>query len=138
MDQILSSNVEGIYASDQIPHNISTGKFYIINSDPADSSGKHWVSIFFPPNSLPEFFDSLGKCPSFYSYYIVESLIKYNPQGFIHNYKRIQSKYSCCCGVYCLFYIYFRCENVSFQDILRKFGGDFQINDNIIMNFFGF
>lgn len=135
-DEILISMFKGIYSSNKIPYDNPSGKFFIINTEPSWGSGKHWVSIYFPLDSLPEFFDSLGKCPSFYCNYILDFLIENSALGFVYNCRRIQKKYSSCCGLYCLYFAYHRSRNVHFKDILKKFNNTLEHNDSIVQDFF--
>lgn len=135
-DEILLPMFQGVYASNRIPEHNPLGKFFIINTEPSWSPGKHWVSIYFPFHSLPEFFDSLGKCPSFYSNYILDFLIENSAVGFVYNYKRIQNVYSSSCGMYCLYFAYHRSRNVYFKDILKKFSSsNLGYNENIVQDF---
>ena len=72
-DEYLFSEIGGVLPEDMLPKNIS-GKCYIVNSDPSYLPGEHWIAIYFPSQSVPEFFDSLGKTPSYYSNSIVSFL----------------------------------------------------------------
>lgn len=125
----------GIFPMDMIPQDTSI-QILIINSDPSYSPGKHWVSIFIPDNSMPEFFDSLGKCPSRYSHFILDFLIENGPKGFISNKNRLQSPNSSLCGLYCLYFVYHRMKNYSFDEIIERFSYNFKENDDVVINFF--
>lgn len=134
-DENLLKKVHGIFPVDKIHCDKPSGKFFIINTDPSYCEGKHWVSIYFPLNSLPEFFDSLGKSPSFYSNYILEFLIQNSAHGFVYNSKHIQKPFSSSCGLYCLYFIYFRSKNYSYENILKKFNNNSEENDCIVKRF---
>ena len=62
----ISQNVAefgGAIPSDAILHTVRN-RFYIVNTEPSHLPGSHWVCIY--NGKVPEFFDSLGKDPSFY------------------------------------------------------------------------
>ena len=66
-DPVASSCFLGVFASDQLPSKISTyPSGLIVNTDPIDKPGQHWVAMYFP-NEGEEFFDSYGFPPSFYT-----------------------------------------------------------------------
>lgn len=130
-DDVLAPQFQGVFAANKIPCNNPSGKFFIINTAPSFHKGEHWVSIYFPVNSQAEFFDSLGKCPSFYSNYILDFLIENSSNGFVYNHKRIQKPFSSSCGLYCLYFAYFRCRNVSFQNILNVFSSSNSVGNDI-------
>jgi hypothetical protein len=40
------------------------------------------------------------------------------------------------CGLYCLYFLYYRVRNVSYEDIVKRFSGDVYHNDSIVINFY--
>ena len=125
-----------VFPSDNIPNNTENRRFFIINTDGISSPGSHWVSIFLPENSEAEFFDSLGRCPSYYSQFILDFLIEHSPRGFIYNYKRLQPPNSSTCGLYCLYFLYYRTKNISFQEILKYFEDILENNDKKVIKLY--
>jgi len=124
-----------VFPLDLLPKFNHDRQYMIINTEASHLPGKHWVSIYFPRDSKAEFFDSLGQCPSSYSHFILNFLIENAPKGFIYNRKRIQKPFSISCGIYCLFFLYFRNRNVSFVKIMSYFKNDFEKNEKKV-NFF--
>lgn len=135
-DDLLLLNAGGVFAVDKLPKKISSKKIFIINTDPSFLPGKHWVAVFFPSNSLPEFFDSFGKPPSHYHQSIFNFLIEHNSRGFAYNSKCLQSAQSSHCGLYCLYFLHFRIRGYSFNAILERFGLNLNHNDLIVSDFF--
>lgn len=135
-DNLLLYNAGGVFPVDKLPHGSFSKKIFIINTDPSFLPGKHWVAVYFPSNSLPEFFDSFGKAPSHYHERIFNFLIEQNSNGFVYNSKRLQSPLSSYCGLYCLYYLYFRIRGFSFENILERFGQNLHHNDLIVSDFF--
>lgn len=123
----------GIYPINKIPRNRDLNKqFIIINSDPAYLPGEHWFCIYFPDSGIPEFFDSLGNFPNYYS----TDLLSILGAKFIYNCQRIQPKHSSTCGLYCLYYIYHRFKGLNFVEILQDFSNYLDYNDNIVVKFY--
>lgn len=121
---------------DKLPTYVDGESLYIINSDMHFDPGKHWISIYFPKDSHAEFFDSFGKCPSYYSHFLIDFLIENSPQGFIYNYKGIQYPPSPNCGLYCIYFLWERIHGITFNKFITKFSRDLKENDILVQNFF--
>lgn len=125
-DQCLKVNFRGIFARDRVPRCLLPG-FYIWNTGLFASAGEHWVAIYVTEDHNVEFFDSFGKSPKFYGWDISQS-INYNK-------KPLQSLDSDVCGMYCLFFLYFRCRGLNMDAILANFGSNRRENDNFVKQF---
>ena len=87
----------GVYASDRLPISPRNG-VYIINLDPSNLPGSHWVAVYLR-NHLAEYFDSYGLLP------FVPNIINFlKTFTVIHNRVQIQSFRSDICGEYCCLY----------------------------------
>ena len=126
----------GIFPIDKIPLKILVNQYLIINTDPSYLPGKHWVVLFSPLNSLPEFFDSMGKCPSSYSYAMVDYLIRNSGRGFVGNNVRLQKEESASCGLFCLYYIYYRMRGYCFEEIVKRFSRNEEQNECEVVKFY--
>ena len=78
----------------------------IVNTDPSNKPGTHWVAFFMEKSnkqisSTLEFFDSYGLHPSAYSFNVTNFNIIYNKET-------LQSISSNVCGHYCMLYLYLR------------------------------
>lgn len=135
-DTFLRHNAGGVFSVDTLPKKDISKKCFVINTDPSFLPGKHWVAVFFPSKSLPEFFDSFGKSPSHYSDSILNFLIEKNSRGFVYNSKCIQSTHSSYCGMFCLYYLYFRIRGIRFEKVLERFGKNLEHNDLIVSDFY--
>ena len=108
---------------------------YIVNTEPSNKRGSHWVCFYFAKDSYPEFFYSLGESPAFYDLDFQTFLLR-NGKCFIHNVKRIQSYGSSLCGLYAVYFIWHRFMKESFEKILGHFSDNLDKNDNIIQSEF--
>ena len=111
IDELLSSNSVSI---------TNLPKIFIVNTDPHDLPGKHWVCIFIPYRGPIEFFDSLGKHPRDYSKLFEDFMYTYSSE-FVYNKTPLQSNWGTTCGHFCLFFSIHRCRNVSMYNIINKF-----------------
>ena len=92
----------GVFASDKIPQVINQfPASFVVNTDPSDKPGEHWVAFHVPKEDVLEFFDSYGQHPS-----------KYGFQDFIRRFSTviwnavtIQSPTSNVCGQYCIYFL---------------------------------
>jgi hypothetical protein len=109
-------------------------KFFIVNTDPRNKPGKHWICIYVDKESC-EFFDSLGRHPSYYHNTFVYFLINNGPR-FSYNSKRIQNFGSNLCGEYCVQFAILRSNGYSMNDILARFSNNFEMNDVLAVNFY--
>ena len=120
----------GVVALDQLPLIITKPSIYIVNSDPANKPGRHWFALFF--TTVNEHFDSAG----FYPNPTLEAkLIAHGPK-FQYNDRRVQAFHSETCGLFCLFYCYFRCRGYSFRKIMKMFSDNLQLNEHIVEYFY--
>ena len=71
----------------------------ILNTDPKDLPGTHWLALYATQSGRIELFDSFGFFPSMYG---IDSL---NPLHLLYS---LQSRSSSVCGHYCIVYIYLR------------------------------
>lgn len=94
----------------------------ICNTDPAWLPGEHWIAFYFPKNDVPEFFDSFGHLPRFYSQDFVSFLMQNSKNGtFKVNQWKIQTSESNLCGLYCVLYALSKSCNHSFFHFLCQF-----------------
>lgn len=131
---IFDKNFGGVYALNTLPSHPSPGYAYIINTDPINRPGTHWVAIYLHhnPNMVPEFFDSLGKKPKSKHFFEFLSAYPY----FIYNNVQLQSPLSTLCGAYCLYFICERLRGQTFVEIISKFNWEnLGANDNYVKNY---
>jgi hypothetical protein len=121
----------GVLPADKLPvWVLDRPKYYVVNVDPSNKSGKHWVVFYM--DTLCEYFDPIGHPPEFYHKEWQNFLIRNGPK-YLMNTTRIQNFNSDKCGDYCIYYCKLRCRNVSMHSILSLFcGKSLEENDEII------
>lgn len=99
----------GTFARDQLP-NLDNEKrpfALILNTDPAEQEGTHWLALFAHDRGL-ELFDSYGLSPSLYGF----------PDSYRHSSRSIQALGSSVCGHYCLLFLFYRSRGRSFDSTI--------------------
>lgn len=129
-DPFIRQMYGGVKAIDQLDILPKEPSIYIINHDPSTEPGTHWIALFI--DSTPEHFDSLGHYPinSLQNYIII------NGPNYIVNTKRVQSYTSNSCGIFCLFFSYFRCRGYSFNEIMHMFSDNLVVNEFVVQSFY--
>lgn len=124
------SQFGGVFPADEI-YNLQKNKFYIVNADPSFMPGTHWLAMYM--SDVPEFFDSLGKSPSFYHIEFEYALINRGP-NYIYNARRVQNYGSDMCGMYCIYYVLKRSAEFSMRYIVNEFDS-LDYNDNMVREY---
>jgi hypothetical protein len=124
----------GVVPYDKLPmKRIRRPCSFIINTQKSTEPGEHWIAIYLPRRGEIEYFDSYGFKPTIDKIY---KLIHLNGKIYIHNNKTIQGVDSKNCGLFTLFYIYFRARGYSMKQYLKFFITNKTHNDMLIKKLF--
>ena len=130
-DPLIRRCFGGVKASDTLPVFVKERpQVFISNTEPSSEDGQHWILLFM--TDINEYFDPLGKEPlkAFEDFLIVNGA-KYN-----FSTKKVQSNDSKNCGLFCLFFAYYRVRKHKMKDILDMFTEDLLYNEQIVLNFY--
>ena len=128
-DEYMCKVVDGVFPRDKIPA-MENGEYsFIFNTAPHNHAGLHWVAYFTSDTSI-EIFDSFGYSPHRYKLPICQQGRK-----ILYNGVQLQQNDTEYCGHYALLFLYLRCRNNSFDDILQNFSTDLMVNDLFAYNF---
>lgn len=111
-----SEHFGGVFPADSI-NILKNDKLYILNTDPHQKEGQHWVALYMNEN-LCEFFDSFGKPPGYYHKYWHDCLLA-KSKKYIYNRSILQNPSSGDCGKFCIFYVVLRSKGICFKTILE-------------------
>ena len=114
----------GVFAADELPHQIPVGCLAIVNCCERAEPGQHWIAIYQEAINRLEMFDSYGLPPSAYN---LQN--KLPADVIVYNNRPLQGLFSNVCGQYCLYYCYFKARGYAMNDILSIFSNDFASND---------
>ena len=120
----------GVKALNELNVIVPEASLFIVNHDPSHEPGSHWITLFMQQN--PEHFDSLGLEPID----PIKSYLIFNGPNYLYNTKRVQSYATNSCGMFCLFYAYFRCRNYSFKEVMNMFNDNMIVNEFVVNSFY--
>jgi len=120
----------GTYSRDTLPNSIKENQALIVNTDPSDRPGEHWVAILMHSNGKGEYFDSYGLPPLHPEFIKFLDNNCYN--GWTFNNTTLQCLSCITCGHFCVAYIKFRCLGHSYNDFISLFAKDLVFNDELI------
>ena len=110
-DPVMNRVTWGVFARNELP-TITTllPGAYVVNSRTRRTGGQHWFLIYVEEEEgrPVEFYDSLGKDPKDYDLNI----------ECIYNERRVQAENTETCGLYVLYFLYWRSRGVNMHDIL--------------------
>ena len=98
---VTNKHFGGVFASDKIPMPPGVPVSFVVNTDPADKPGQHWLGLYVKSPSHIYYFDSYSFPPN-------ENLRQYltNFSKVIQNRTTFQSLESSVCGYYVMYFIY--------------------------------
>ena len=111
-DIISRNSFLGAFARNELPKIYNYPASLILNTEPRNSEGEHWLAIYFDKKRTCEFYDSFGKHPNYYGIY--EYLKKYST-SIKYNNRKVQSNVSPYCGLYCIFFLIFKLKGKSME-----------------------
>lgn len=122
----------GVVAYNKLPRFISTPATLVINEDPDDKPGSHWVAVFIDKCGCGYFFDSYGRIPK----ENIERFLNRNASKWVYNPNMLQGFTSQVCGQYCILFLLALSRNYSINDFLNLFTCNADRNDTICKNLF--
>jgi hypothetical protein len=129
-DCSLSTTFDGVFASDRIPTLCDSRTAMVVNTDPHDRGGTHWVCMYID-NGVGEFFDSYGLQP--YVANFIYFMRRNCGSSWRSNDMMMQSLDSDVCGHYCIWYLGERARGKSMEEIKRQFSPeDSRKNDTLV------
>ena len=130
-DPLVKPFFGGVYASNQLPHEVMYPGYYVMNTDPHYKPGEHWIAAYFTDDGQVEYFDSYGRPPTgpikcwLYRQSWNMTLNKYQLQGLL----------TAVCGQYCVFYIKQKAQGLDLIDIINMFDGSPMDSDHFVYHY---
>ena len=120
----------GVFAADTVPKKLKTlPAAMVVNTDPSDQPGTHWVALFFDVNNHADYFDSYGEKPAICT---INDLLRFC-ESWNYNDKQIQANLSSVCGHYCVYFAIQRAAGKTFEELLKDFSReDLEENDTAV------
>ena len=125
---------QGVFPRNHIPPHPHPPVGYVLNTDPCDRPGEHWVVVFLDRDGQGEYFDSYGLPPV--SPRITRWLTE-TTRRWTWNPQTLQSDSTAVCGQYCLYYALQRARDVPMSQIVSLFEGPPSDNDVMVYDVIG-
>ena len=133
-DTILEPHFYGTVACDRLPRRLvkKEPRGYIMNTDPHDRPGKHWLALWTHSGSVGEVMDSYAlPLDSYEATEPLKDWLKTPWKYVVKNGQSLQSIYSKSCSDYASFYLKDRARGQSMNDYLSRFSKhDYVDNDH--------
>jgi len=136
---LTARHLGSVCASDQLPSKTSQKSleedtFYIVNLDPSDEPGSHWVACFIKKNPLEQnvYFDSYGYPP------IIPEIRDFLGTAFEYNTRCLQHPLSTACGQWCLLFVWQQLLGHPLNCLIKRFqrhGDNPLLNDREVTSF---
>jgi hypothetical protein len=131
-DKTVMMGFQGIRAADKLPDILQSGQSLIFNASDSNEPGTHWLCLYQNPACVLEMFDSCGNCPDTYN--LKGKLPQYG--AIIYNTKKLQGRNSSLCGVYCMYYLFYKCRGYPTSKIVDDpFTKDYDQNDRYLIDY---
>ena len=121
--------VLGVFPSDRLPEQVPRPSCLVVNTDPSDKPGAHWVAIYVAAEGTIDYFDSYGLDPLVPS--IVEWIGKFGDEINV-NRRTLQSLMSATCGQHCIYFLLMRCKGLPMHQIVDMLSDSPFINDSFV------
>lgn len=126
-DPVIKHNFGGVFPSDNLPKYKKQFNSYIINLDPSNKPGSHWIAVYFGKN-ICYYFCSYGTDPN----ENILKFIRHNAKYIEWNKSLFQSLYSTTCGLFCIYFLH----KINNSEKLNLNPRNTTYNENIIKNYF--
>ena len=97
-----------------------TTRWIQVNTQDYGSPGEHWLAIFVEESHV-EVFDSFGQPPTYYG-------LRFNVPCFFND-RPLQDRNSTSCGLFALFFLFWRSRDINMDIICDTFDSDVNRNE---------
>lgn len=118
-DQAVEQILLGVFPSNLLPKLTKLPAAIVVNLDPSNEPGSHWVSLYFDDFGNCEYFDSYGREPQELRYFINE-----NSRNYVFNNIKVQGELTSTCGQMCIYVLIWRTRGIPFKDIVNSMSND--------------
>ena len=121
----------GVFPRDRIKA-LMTPSAYVINTDPHNKKGKHWIAVYINEKKEGYYFDPYG-FPPYHDEFI--KFLKKNCKHWIYNDQNVQGFKEKTCGHFCIFFLLHMSRDWSIEKTIKVFDSDFNKNNDIVKTF---
>ena len=119
----------GVFPSDQLPENIARPSCLVVNTDPSNLPGAHWLAIFIDKDGVIDYLDSYGLDPQVKD---IKKWLELHGTKSNVNDRVLQSYMSAACGQHCIYFLILRCKGFPMHTITNMLSDSPFINDSFV------
>ena len=129
---VTKSSFVGVFSADTVPTSFDRlPAACVVNTDPKDKPGEHWVALYQDQADVIEYFDSFGMHPSKQRL----DLPVLKSKRVVRQSNVLQTMITAVCGQYCMFFLFHRAAGLSFAKIISMFSSNTCANDILVKSF---
>lgn len=127
----------GVVPCDHLPRDIRhVPAMLVVNTEPSNAAGAHWLAIYITAERQGYFFDSYGNPPTYSEFPVsIQQFLDHSCSDVVYSTQQIQDHLSTACGQHCLFFLFNMQKGVSYHKFLRMFGANLPRNDKKVYDF---
>ena len=134
IDRVLKKHCaiyRGVFPCDELADVNVRPSAIVVNTDPANRPGQHWICIYFDEDGHGEYFDSFGLRPKL----VFERYMNKYCTAWTFNKKQMQSLVSRFCRHYCIWYCMIKFRRVALDALVNAMSNDTGLNDFLVHRF---
>lgn len=128
-DSVTKQYFYGAFPCDLAPTLTTYPASMILNTDPHNKPGEHWVALYFDQNKQCDYFDSFGMKPQ----ENIQNYIDIYSTKFNYNNTLLQSFTTTTCGQFCMYFLFSRSRDVPMKQIVEQLNN--RLADEIVACF---
>ena len=117
-DPFASKIFGGVFPLDMLPEQLKSGMCYVVNTDPKNLPGEHWLLLSCMESTVSHYFDSFGRPPTHVN--IIRSMLSQS-EKILYMDVSIQSEITSTCAYHCLFILFLLGRGYRMLDIILRF-----------------
>ena len=123
----------GVFPLNNLPRKVEQRPaFFIVNTQPDDLPGRHWLCLMLFEDGHGEIFNSIGQPPST----AIAQWMNRMCRVWTYNSEQYQSFSSATCGAYCIYVVLHRLQYPSLSRTLRPFTVNPTLNDCLMTQYY--
>lgn len=133
LNQKLCNQRVYVVGSDKLPSNFPLPAGFIINLDPSNRPGTHWVALHIDENANGTYFCSFAMLPRVKN---IRDFIRKHCKTIKYNRMQLQSPQSGFCGEYAAIFLIYMFRGLGLRNFQRQFSSNLIFNDLLIRRIF--
>ena len=123
-------NYKGCYPSNKLPK-VEPPCYFVVNTDPSDKAGEHWVVVAILKNKKAYYFDSFGFPPLVPA---IASYLNKNSSEVTYNSATLQHPDTKSCGLFCIDFIRKLSSGCTYKEYIQAYTRNLGVNEKRVVS----